>query len=192
MYIMVFYWSEAIISARALANDTSDIPFGLIFANFMSAMTLGSLCFAHVTRDRNSIQRSSHAVQLATSVAASALLVVVLAQGELARFWALCVFEYCLGVYFPSMGFLKGNVIGDEHRGKIYGLIRLPLNVFVVASLGSVKEGERYFLRVRPGRGSLKRPADIVPGDAFRDQTFMICSTFILAATFLVAKYVRG
>lgn len=190
MYIMVFYWSEAIISARALVNDTSDIPFGLIFANFMSAMTLGSLCFAHLTRERNSVQRSSHTVQIATSVAASALLVVVLVQGELARFWALCVFEYCLGLYFPSMGFLKGNVIGDEHRGKIYGLMRLPLNVFVVASLGSVKEG-KCNLRCRPSR-LLETDADIVLGDAFRDQTFMICSTFILAATFLVAKYVRG
>lgn len=145
MYIMVFYWSEAIISSRALANNSSPIPFGLIFANFMSAMTLGSLSFAHVTRERNSVQRSSNTVQIATSVAASALLVVVLVQGELARFWALCVFEYCLGLYFPSMGFLKGNVIGDEHRGKIYGLMRLPLNVFVVASLGSVKEGKCKF-----------------------------------------------
>lgn len=145
MYIMVFYWSEAIISARAAANDTGDIPFGLIFANFMSAMTLGSLLFSHITRRSNSIQLSSHAVQLVTSIAASALLVVVLAQGELLRFWALCVFECCLGVYFPSMGFLKGNVIGDEYRGRIYGLMRLPLNIFVVASLGSVKEGMCYF-----------------------------------------------
>ena len=142
MYIMVFYWSEAIISARALTSDTSDIPFGLIFANFMSAMTLGSLLFSHLTRARNSIQLSSHAVQLATSIAASALLIVVLVQGELGRFWALCIFEACLGVYFPSMGFLKGNVIGDEHRGRIYGLMRLPLNTFVVAALGSVKEGK--------------------------------------------------
>lgn len=187
MYIMVFYWSEAIISARSVANNAAPIPFGLIFANFMSAMTLGSLSFAHVTRERNSVQRSSHTVQIATSVAASALLVVVLVQGELARFWALCVFEFCLGLYFPSMGFLKGNVIGDEHRGKIYGLMRLPLNVFVVASLGSVKEGKCY---VPPELSETS--ADIVLGDAFRDQTFMICSTFILGATFLVAKYVRG
>ena len=141
---MVFYWSEAIISSRAASGAGGDIPFGLIFANFMSAMTVGSLCFSYYTRDRNSIQRSSDAIQVVTSVAASALLVVVLVKGELMRFWALCVFECCLGVYFPSMGFLKGNVIGDEYRGRIYGLMRLPLNVFVVASLGSVKEGMCY------------------------------------------------
>lgn len=155
MYIMVFYWSEAIISARALAGTPGAVPFGLIFANFMSAMTLGSLSFGHATREKNSIQRSSHSVQLAAAISACALLVVVLVQGELFRFWALCAFEFCLGLYFPSMGFLKGNVIGDEHRGKIYGLMRLPLNIFVGVSLSSVKEGTYSPLAVLSSRVSM-------------------------------------
>ncbi|SPO06823.1 related to major facilitator superfamily domain-containing protein 5 [Cephalotrichum gorgonifer] len=165
MYIMVFYWSEALISA----HGSPDLPFGLIFANFMSAMSLGSLGFARMTQDANSVQRSSQAIQLALAVAASSLSVVVLVKQELVRFWALCVFEACLGMYFPSMAYLKGNVIGDEHRGRIYGFMRLPLNVFVVSALGSVKEG-----------------------DAFRDNIFMVCSSFILVSTLGMAKYVRG
>lgn len=141
MYIMVYFWSQALISARSLTVDGGNPPFGLVFANFMSALTLGSLCFAYVTQDGNSVQLSSHAVQVALSVAASSLLLVVLTQQESFRFWAFCIFECCLGLYVPSMAYLKGNIIGDEHRGGIYGLMRMPLNIFVIVSLGSVREG---------------------------------------------------
>lgn len=153
MYVMVFYWSEALMSARALTTTGGTLPFGLIFANFMSAMTLGSLCFAYITRDGNSVLRSSHAIQIALSVAACSLLIVVIVEKELLRFWALCVFEYCLGLYFPSMAYLKSSVISDEHRGRIYGFMRLPLNVFVVASLSSVREGMYSFLAPRRCNG---------------------------------------
>lgn len=47
-------------------------------------------------------------------------------------------------MYWPSVGFLKGRVIEDGVRARIYGLLRIPLNVFVVAALGLVKEGEGY------------------------------------------------
>lgn len=165
MYVMVFYWSEALISAHS-ANG-GDLPFGLIFANFMAAMSLGSLCFSRWTQDGNSVQRSSQAIQLALASAASSLLLVVLVHHELVRFWALSLFEFCLGLYFPSMAYLKGNIIGDEHRGRIYGFIRIPLNIFVVASLASVKEG-----------------------DAARDNIFMVCSSFILVSTVCMVRYV--
>lgn len=47
-------------------------------------------------------------------------------------------------MYWPSVGILKGKVIEDGVRARIYGMLRIPLNVFVVMALGLVKEGEAY------------------------------------------------
>lgn len=49
-----------------------------------------------------------------------------------------------MGLYYPSMGYLKGQIVHDGVRGKVYGLLRLPLNVFVVVTLGLTKEGKRH------------------------------------------------
>lgn len=49
MYLFVFFWSPAIISARILNNtDSPSPPFGVIFSCFMCAMMLGSLIFSSV------------------------------------------------------------------------------------------------------------------------------------------------
>ena len=42
------------------------------------------------------------------------------------------VFEICVGLYFPMMGTLKGQIVPEESRAGIYNLYRLPLNVIVV------------------------------------------------------------
>lgn len=138
---MVYFWSQALISARVLASEFEPPPFGFVFANFMTALTLGSLSFGYITSDGNSVQLSSRAIQAALSISASSLLFVVLVQDEMLRFWAFCIFEYCLGLYTPSMGFLKSKSVRDTHRGRTYGLMRMPLNIFVVAALASVQEG---------------------------------------------------
>jgi hypothetical protein len=49
-----------------------------------------------------------------------------------------------VGMYFPSIGYLKGKVVEDGVRARVYGVLRIPLNIFVVVSLALVKEGEAY------------------------------------------------
>lgn len=51
------------------------------------------------------------------------------------------MFEFCVGMYFPSMAFLKASLVNEERRGKVYGLMRAPLNAFIVLCLVTVKEG---------------------------------------------------
>ncbi|KYK54434.1 hypothetical protein DCS_06392 [Drechmeria coniospora] len=168
MYVMVYSWSQAIISAREMASTTGHPPFGYIFANFMCALTLGSFFYAYVTRGGNSIQLSSDSVQLSLAASAVSLLVTVTTTGEAFRFWSFLVFEFCLGIYFPSIGYLKGNLFGNEIRGKVYGLLRVPLNAFVTVSL-----------------------VTIAPGDASRENRFMVCGGLLLVAVALMARYIN-
>lgn len=39
------------------------------------------------------------------------------------------------------MAYQKGKVIDDSVRANVYGLIRVPLNVFVVLVLSTTREG---------------------------------------------------
>ncbi|GAB7366688.1 hypothetical protein MBLNU230_g0646t1 [Neophaeotheca triangularis] len=61
MYLFVFFWSPALLSARIRSAETTagnetatpgstpdPPPFGLIFSTFMSAMMLGSLLYTHL------------------------------------------------------------------------------------------------------------------------------------------------
>jgi hypothetical protein len=61
---------------------------------------------------------------------------------EKVRFLAFYAFEIALGVYFPSIGLLKSELVAERNRGWIYGLMRLPLNVFVTGILCTTGEGQ--------------------------------------------------
>lgn len=47
-------------------------------------------------------------------------------------------------MYWPSIGSLKGRVVEDGVRARVYGMLRVPLNVFVVVALSLIEEGEEY------------------------------------------------
>merc|ERR1711990_1215808 len=51
------------------------------------------------------------------------------------RFVAFLVFEACVGLYFPMMGTLKGDIVPEDMRSTIYNIYRLPLNVIVLLPL---------------------------------------------------------
>ncbi|KAJ5046953.1 hypothetical protein NUH16_011116 [Penicillium rubens] len=141
MYVMVYSWPEALSTARPWGSANVDPPFGIIFACFMSALTLGSMFFDYSTRDGNSRQVSTSFVQLALSLSALCFVVVVASRQQLVRFLAFCVFEFCVGLYFPSIAYLRGHFVKDAHRATTYGLIRVPLNAFVFVSLISTHGG---------------------------------------------------
>ncbi len=52
-------------------------------------------------------------------VSAAAFLLSIANEHEHPRFWAFCVFEACVGVYYPVQGMLRGRLIEDEHRATV-------------------------------------------------------------------------
>ncbi|EMD00582.1 hypothetical protein BAUCODRAFT_144233 [Baudoinia panamericana UAMH 10762] len=162
MYLFVFFWAPALKAARAQTNpsvsgliiaDTTSLPFGLIFSSFMCAMMLGSLSFS-VLRI-TSYQEVSTLLLTTIALAAIALLLPVLAKSEACVFWSFALFEVCVGLYYPTMSRLKSEVVEEASRGRVYGVMRIPLNLFVVIALGLIKEGEGYRDTVSAVSGAL-------------------------------------
>jgi hypothetical protein len=166
--------SNPIDSAHPQGSGETHIPFGVIFATFMAAMMLGSLFFSRLSSPPPSgkplstpnilsrLQRGISPSTLLTAcilVATISLLLPILLKSESLTFWSYCVFEACIGVYFPSMGAQKGRIVADGVRANIYGILRIPLNVFVVVALTTTVEGSEH-----------------------RDKVFLICGGLLFMA----------
>ncbi|KAF8348505.1 hypothetical protein F5887DRAFT_588509 [Amanita rubescens] len=76
--------------------------------------------------------RLSSFICFASSLSLLGSILVTNAPG---RSIAFCVFEACVGMYYPVQGMLRSVLIPDEHRATISSLFRIPLNIFVVVSL---------------------------------------------------------
>merc|ERR1719359_1499737 len=50
-------------------------------------------------------------------------------------FAAFMIFEFCVGLYFPSIGVLKSDLVPERVRGTMYNIYRVPLNAVVVGLL---------------------------------------------------------
>ena len=107
----------------------------------MCSMMFGSLVYKTVSTSSNPLpaQRILTGVLVLASVC---LFVPGHVRDERITLWCFCVFELCCGAYYPVMASLKGKLVDDGLRASVYGMLRIPLNVFVVLALSTTKEGE--------------------------------------------------
>lgn len=106
-------------------------PFGHIFSCFMIMCMLGSRVFSFLS----GILRVEQIGIVTCGVAMLCHATVVLTSDVSMRFVAFLAFEACVGMYFPLIGQLKGDIVPEDMRATIYNLYRLPLNVFVLLPL---------------------------------------------------------
>lgn len=148
MYLFVFFWSAALKSGRLSPDAPDDLPYGIIFSSFMCAMMAGSSLFAHL--DGGTARHGAASMLLSVLLIASCCSgLAATLRDERLLFWAFCLLEGCIGVYFPAMACLKSKLVEDTSRGRVYSILRLPLNVFVVAAHSMDVEGEAA---LQPGR----------------------------------------
>lgn len=130
MYLFVFFWVPTLKSVQKSAGE---LPYGFIFASFMASVMAASLTF-NLVMQRKLLRYSRLLVGLL--VLANFVFVKLSSpQRESTTFWLFCLFEACVGLYWPTTGYLKGHIIEDGIRAKVYSAMRVPLNIFVVASL---------------------------------------------------------
>jgi len=138
MYLFVFLW---VPSMEKVSNDAT-LPLGYIFSSFMFSMMIGSLIYTSITSyvrtkapSDSSLVLHAKLSSLVCLTAGLALATSMSASTVRTRFWAFCVFEACVGMYYPTQGMLRGSMISNDHRATLSSLFRLPLNIFVVVAL---------------------------------------------------------
>ena len=171
MYLFVFFWTPALKATRVALPTTipptsPDLPLGMIFASFMGSVMLGSLLFNFLVTTYAFVSPARFLTAI-FALASSTLLITVISKDERMTFWSFCVFEACVGMYFPSIGYLKGKIVDDGIRARVYGMLRVPLNIFVVVALSLTREGNKH-----------------------RDTVFIACSGFLLLASGVLHSFV--
>ena len=134
MYIFVFMWTPALTTlAKAEMGDSFDgLPFGVIFSTFMVSCMAGSSIFS-IAMEKLKPEQLAVWV-FATAFCAFAIVATGVGSAT-TTFLAMNLFEICVGMYFPSMGTMKGNIVPEDKRAAIYNLNRIPLNFIVLFSL---------------------------------------------------------
>ena len=131
MYVFVFMWTPAL---TALTDDSSaSLPFGLIFATFMVCCMAGSSTFTVLLENKN-IKIEDLAVKILL-IASCALFVTAMSGSNTIAFISMNMFEISVGMYFPSMGTQKSQIVPENQRSAIYNIYRIPLNFIVLTSL---------------------------------------------------------
>ncbi len=51
---------------------------------------------------------------------------------------AFCIFEVCVGIFWPSMMKMRAAYVPEELRSTIINIFRIPLNLFVCLVLANV------------------------------------------------------
>ncbi|KAI1204988.1 DUF791-domain-containing protein [Annulohypoxylon truncatum] len=142
MYLFVVFWTPTI---KAVQKSTGELPYGTIFSSFMASSMASALIFNIVMQKRP----FKYSRLLIGILLAANFCFVKLAgpKTEDAAFWLFCLFEACVGMYWPCTGYLKGRLVEDDVRAKVYGILRIPLNIFVVVSL-AIAGDSKSFIKV--------------------------------------------
>lgn len=144
IYIFVFFWTPSLTFAHAHSLPASSLPpsplpLGIIFSSLMCATLMGSLLHPYLSRFVPSPKRLLVCIFV---LSAFCIITPVFTSAEQGVFWAFMLFEACIGAYFPTMSYLKGEVVDEDTRATMYGLMRLPLNGYVVLILGALSAGD--------------------------------------------------
>ncbi|KAL1203361.1 hypothetical protein V5N11_031171 [Cardamine amara subsp. amara] len=145
MYTFVFLWTPA------LSPNDEEIPHGFVFATFMLASMLGSSLAARLMA-RSSLRVENY-MQIVFLVSAASLLLPIttsilvtpskvkdegLSLTSSIQLLGFCVFEACVGIFWPSIMKMRSQYIPEEARSTIMNFFRVPLNIFVCIVLYNV------------------------------------------------------
>jgi len=137
MFIFVYLWTPT------LSSGQEDIPLGKIFASFMLSIMVGSLIFKILIKSTpaNRILFVATSLFLSSTLVASQFASSSDPLSKYICFVSFLLIEISLGLYFPSIGTLRSQLVPGTHRSTIINLFRIPLNLLTVGTLFAVKSG---------------------------------------------------
>lgn len=134
MYIFVFLWTPV------LSSDSA--PLGMIFSCFMVAIMIGSSSFSVLLTSNFKPQDT---LFLSSVIFGACTAICSLIAGPEASFLqrTICllvfiVLEASIGLYFPSVGCLRSQLIPENQRATVTNWFRVPMNLITCLTLLAV------------------------------------------------------
>ena len=135
MYIFVFMWTPVLMP--------SEPPLGMVFANFMVAIMIGSSLYTLLLSKGF---RPEDTLKIILVILASSMTICCLTAGPdrgmldmTILYVAFLMLEVAFGMYFPAMSFLKSQIIPEGHRANVMNWFRVPMNVITCSALLCLK-----------------------------------------------------
>ncbi|CAG7663056.1 unnamed protein product [Allacma fusca] len=130
MYIFVFLWTPVLEGGKP--------PLGLTFSSFMVAIMIGSSLYSHLlTRGF----KSERILTVCLAIMSSCMFFCGFLSGptwpnsEIFIYTSFLFLETAVGLYFPSIGYVRGEVIPDGLRANIMNWFRVPMNIITCGGL---------------------------------------------------------
>jgi len=133
MYIFVLVWPPALSNTiKSYFGAEALTPFGTIFSCFMACCLLGSVLFGQLQKKSVNVKIIMTGILMVSAVAFAWSVRAIQADNLLGIVSAFFAFEMCVGIYFPSIGIIRSELLPESHRLTITTLFAVPLNVLVV------------------------------------------------------------
>jgi MFS family permease len=139
MYTFVFAYTPAMEAGRR----GDPLPLGVVFSSMMVCIMLGG---ALGRRWLGRGVEPANLVPALLAAGAASLAATVVLKGSYWVFLSCCAFEAVVGAYFPVIAVVRSRAIPDSHRAAILTLFRVPLNVFVLVIVATVKDNGPFFI----------------------------------------------
>jgi MFS family permease len=146
MYIFVFMWTPALEETSPWTSQL--VSHGWIFASFMICVLIGSTLFQYFLERHYSVERTTLWMIVCS---AGALLLAAFMPSHSIRLLSFFVFEVCVGLFWPSLGFLRSKYVPEDCRATTMNFFRIPLNMIVVLvlyNIGSLSTFQVFILCV--------------------------------------------
>eukprot|EP01012_Entosiphon_sulcatum_P049019 TRINITY_DN67610_c0_g1_i1.p1 TRINITY_DN67610_c0_g1~~TRINITY_DN67610_c0_g1_i1.p1 ORF type:complete len:445 (+),score=65.08 TRINITY_DN67610_c0_g1_i1:94-1428(+) len=128
MYTWIFVWTPAMQTP-----ETKDLlPYGMMFAAYMTCVMIGGNCFDLFTR----CARAEHVPSVVHALAALAMAVPILwLQYKPVVYLCFLTFEFACGLFWPSYATMRSVHLSDDTRASVMAFFRIPLDIFVIVFL---------------------------------------------------------
>lgn len=124
IYIIIFLWTPIL--------EPSKPSLGIVFSCFMVCILAGQGLF-QILSSRQLVEVPVLLIASCTfALLANLLCVHSTRPGHTnpdLSFIALCIFQLAVGIYFPTMGYLRSRIIPEQQRWSITNWFRVPINL---------------------------------------------------------------
>lgn len=135
MYIFVFLWTPVLDPGDGAGN----IPLGMVFSCFMVCIMVGSALFSILNhRGHTEAQILKYCLTLIAGAMATCCYSARPGASPIDKVISFCAFivlEIGIGMYFPSISYLRSQVIPESHRANVMNWFRVPMNIITCGAL---------------------------------------------------------